>query len=229
MRSSGDMVAYMDKLIGKLVRKLDELNLREDTLVIFIGDNGTGKGTRSMMGANEVIGAKGSTTKAGMHVPLIVSCPGRIKGGLVFNDLIDSTDFFPTLLEAAGVSAPGGLTLDGRSFFSQLVGKKAQPRQWIYAWYSPRQGTDLSVAEFAFNQQYKLYKNGRFFDTQSDPGEERPLQVSSLTGTAAAASKVLQEALDGYRGARPAELDAAINGAGKVRDAKKATGKKRAN
>lgn len=69
----GDMVEYMDKLIGKLVTTLDEQSIRDNTLVIFLGDNGTGKGTKSRMGDRVMIGGKGSTTDAGMHVPCIVS------------------------------------------------------------------------------------------------------------------------------------------------------------
>jgi arylsulfatase A len=100
----GDMVAYMDKLIGKLVARLDALGIRDNTLLIFVGDNGTGRGTRSMMGDRPVIGGKGTTTDAGMHVPLIVSWPGKVSHGMVCGDLVDSTDFVPTLLDAASVS-----------------------------------------------------------------------------------------------------------------------------
>ena len=115
----GDMVAYMDKLIGKLVARLDALGIRDNTLLLFVGDNGTGRGTRSMMGDKLVIGGKGTTTDAGMHVPLIVNWPGKIAAGSVCSDLVDSTDFLPTLLDAAGVTAPSGLKLDGRTFLPQ--------------------------------------------------------------------------------------------------------------
>ncbi len=74
----GNMVEYMDKLVGKLVAKLDELKIRDNTLLIFIGDNGTGAGTESMMGDRRVVGAKGKTISTGMHVPLIVNWPAGI-------------------------------------------------------------------------------------------------------------------------------------------------------
>lgn len=89
----GDMVEYMDKLIGKLVARLDSLGLRENTLLVFVGDNGTGRGTRSMMGDKLVIGGKGTTTEFGMHVPLIANWPGKVAAGKVHADLVDSTDF----------------------------------------------------------------------------------------------------------------------------------------
>jgi arylsulfatase A len=202
-----DMVTYMDKLIGKLVARLDSLGIRDNTLLLFVGDNGTGRGTRSMMGDRLVIGGKGSTTDAGMHVPLIASWPGRAAGGSVCSDLVDSTDFVPTLLQAAGAAPPSGVTLDGRTFLPQVLGAEGQPRDWIYSWYSPRQSADMTVREFAFNQRYKLYRSGEFFDLRKDLEEKQPLKVASLDGEAAAAAKLLQGALDQFKDARPAELD----------------------
>ena len=210
-----DMVAYMDKLIGKLVTRLDSLGIRDNTLLVFVGDNGTGRGTRSMMGERLVIGGKGTTTDAGMHVPLIASWPGRITAGRVCPDLVDSTDFLPTLLQAAGVAPPSGLKLDGRTFLPQVLGAQGQPRDWIYSWYSPRQSADLSVREFAFNHRYKLYRSGEFFDLSKDLAEKQPLEVVSLDGEAAAAAKLLQGALDQFTDARPSELDRAFERASK--------------
>lgn len=202
----GDMVEYMDKLIGKLIDKLDACGLRDNTLVIFLGDNGTGAGTRSMMGQRVVIGRKGSTVDAGMHVPLIANWPGRIAKGTVCGDLVDTTDFLPTICEAAAVKIAEPEKLDGRSFFPQLSGKAGHPREWIYAWYSPRQGADHKIREFAFDKQFKLYRGGKFFNIADDPDEKKPLEPESLEGAAAAAAKSLQRALDQFKGARPANL-----------------------
>ncbi|MBI2948823.1 MAG: sulfatase-like hydrolase/transferase [Verrucomicrobia bacterium] len=206
----GDMVAYMDKLIGKLVAKLEALGLRDHTLILFLGDNGTGRGTRSMMGDRQVIGGKGTTTAAGMHVPLIANWPRRVVAGKVCSDLVDTTDFLPTLLEAAGEPLPADFHLDGRSFWPQLRGERGRPREWIYSWYSPRQRADLTVREFAFNQRFKLYRSGDFFDLNKDAGEKNPLKVSLLEGEEAAAAKLLQGALDQFKNARPAELNREI-------------------
>jgi arylsulfatase A len=199
----GAMVTYMDKLIGKLVARLDELSLREKTLLLFVGDNGTGSGTRSMMGDKVVIGGKGSTTAAGMHVPLVASWPGQISRGKVSSDLVDSTDFVPTICAAAGITLPADSKIDGRSFLPQLRGESGTPRSWIYSWYSPR-GEQLR--EFAFNHHYKLYRSGEFFDLAADPAEKNPLAVASLAGPAAKNAKDLQAALDQYKDARPEEL-----------------------
>jgi arylsulfatase A len=222
----GDMVQYMDKLIGKLLAGLDKAGVRENTLVLFLGDNGTGAGTRSMMGQREVIGGKGSTTETGMHVPLIASWPGHIARGKVSSDLVDSTDLLPTICAAAGITLPKDLVVDGRTFLPQLRGEAGQPRKWIYSWYSPR---GERLREFAFNHNYKLYRGGEFFDLKADPEETKPLQVASLSGEGTAAAKELQGALDQYRGARPSSLPqpegleagAKVKGKGKGKRAKK--------
>lgn len=110
------MVAYCDKVVGKLIAKLDALGLRENTLVLFTGDNGTGRGMVSKLGDKTVIGGKGLTTDAGMHVPFIASWPGKIPAGKASRDLVAFCDFLPTLLEVSGAKAPEGLKLDGQSF-----------------------------------------------------------------------------------------------------------------
>lgn len=142
-----------------------------------------------------------------MHVPLIVNWPGQIAAGKVCPDLVDSTDFLPTLLDAAGTSAPFGAELDGRSFLPQAKGKSGSPREWIYSWYSPRHSADRTVREFAFNQDYKLYRSGEFFDLRQDLAEKRPLAVKTLDAKAARAAQVLQQAIDRYARAGPAQLD----------------------
>ena len=203
----GDMVEYMDKLVGKLLARLDELGLRQNTLLLFVGDNGTGRGTRSMLGDRAYIGGKGLTTDAGMHVPLIVNWPGKIGAGKVCRDLVDSTDFLPTICAAAGVDVPASLQIDGRSFLPQLRGEPGSPREWVYSWYSPRQTDNLTVRELAFNQHFKLYRSGEFYDLTKDIEEKQPLKVADLQGEAAKAAKSLQVALDKYAHARPAGLD----------------------
>jgi arylsulfatase A len=205
----GEMVSYMDKLIGKLVARLDVLGLRDNTLILFLGDNGTGRGASSMMGERVIRGGKGTTTKYGMHVPLIANWPGTVAAGKAHSDLVDTTDFLPTMLEVAGLKPPATLKLDGRSFLPQLRGQKGKPRDWVYSWYSPRQlpNTAMTVREFAFNQRYKLYRTGEFFDLGQDVEEKAPLSVAALKGEAAGAAKLLQQAFDHYQNARPAELD----------------------
>jgi arylsulfatase A len=193
-----DMVAYMDKLVGSLVDHLDGLGIRERTLLLFLGDNGTGRGMKSMIAGREVTGGKGTTTARGMHVPLVANWPGTIPAGQVSSDLVDSTDFLPTLLDAAGVAFPPTLDLDGRSFLPQLKGERGNPRQWIYSWYSPRQNQNTKVTEFVFSQSFKLYRTGELFDLRTDSDEKTPLAGEPLSAEAAAAAAEFQAVLTRY-------------------------------
>jgi arylsulfatase A len=201
-----DMVAYMDKMIGRLDAKLGELGIRDNTLLIFLGDNGTGRGLTSRFRGADYPGGKGSTSARGTHVPLIASWPAVMKQGRVNRDLISSADFLPTLCEAAGVKVPADV--DGVSFLPQLRGERGRPREWLYCWYSPRQRLDLTVREFAFDHQYKLYRDGTFFDLAADPFEEKPpLNTAALTAGQTTARAKLQAVLDHFQNVRPAELD----------------------
>lgn len=203
-----DMVAYMDKMIGRVVAKLEELKLRDDTLLIFLGDNGTHGSVTSRFRGSDYRGGKGTTTARGTHVPLIVNWPAAMKQGRVSADLISTVDFLPTLCAAAGVAAPADS--DGVSFLPQLRGERGTPREWLYCWYSPRQRADLTVREYAATADHKLYRDGRFFDLASDPFEERSLQRDALPAAAAAAASKLSAVLDQFKDARPAALDRAF-------------------
>ena len=197
-----DMVAYTDKLIGKLITKLEELHLRDNTLVLILGDNGTGRGTPSKFQGRDVIGGKGTTTTWGTHVPCIGNWPGHFASGKIYPDLIDATDFLPTICAATHVTVPAELKIDGRSFLARLRGEQGQPRDWLYAWYNPSGGAKAK-AEFAHDAQYKLYTDGKFFDVQSDENEKSPLADTALDPTAKAAKSRLQAALKQYAGPRP--------------------------
>jgi arylsulfatase A len=208
VRHFGEMTAFMDKMIGRVVDKLDELAIRENTLLIFLGDNGTGGGVTSRFQGSDYKGGKGQTTRRGTHVPLIVNWPAVIKEGWVNGDLIGSVDFLPTICEAAGVDTPAGS--DGVSFLPQLKGEEGRPREWLYSWYSPRQRPDLTVREWAQDKNCKLYGDGRFFELTADPFEERPLERNSLSGEAAAAADRLAAVLEQFKDARPQALDDAF-------------------
>ncbi len=200
-----DMTAYMNKMVGHIDTKLSQLGLRENTLLLFIGDNGTHKTIASRFKDGKYVGGKGTTTERGTHVPMIVSWPGVIKQANVNNDLVSSADFLPTLCAAAGVTCPSNV--DGVSFYPQLLGKTGSPREWLYSWYSPRQGNDPHISEFAFNHCYKLYRTGEFFDLVKDPFEMDPLATTELAAPAADEAKKLQAILDRYRASRPKHLD----------------------
>jgi len=201
----GDMVEYVDKTVGRILNKLEELRLREDTLVLFTGDNGTDRPVVSQVNGRSVAGGKGATTNAGTRVPLIASWPRFTSEGRVCSDLIDFSDFFPTLCEAAAVTIPSGLAMDGTSFLPQIRGKRGDPREWIYCWFS-RDGETNLAKEFVRNKRYKLYRSGEFYDILKDELEENNLQDSALDQEVTEIKRSLQHALDQYKDARPPEL-----------------------
>jgi arylsulfatase A len=188
-------------LIGKVIARLDELQLREQTLVVLLGDNGTGAGTPSRFKGREVAGGKGSSLVWGTHVPGIVQWPGQLAAGKVCGDMLEAADILPTLCEAARVPVPAEVRLDGRSFLPQLRGEKGNPKDALYVWYNPEGGAKAKH-EFAHNAHYKLYADGRFFDTRADDLEKNPLKEVDLSPEAAAARSRLQTLLDAHRGLR---------------------------
>jgi arylsulfatase A len=209
-----DMVAYTDKLIGRLVAKLDELKLRDNTVLIILGDNGTGKGTPSRFKGSDVLGGKGTSTMWGTHVPGIGSWPGHFASGKVCGDMIDVTDFLPTICEAAGVKVPAELKIDGRSFLPQLRGEKGRSRDGLYVWYNPG-GGESAKFEFVHDQQYKLYADGNFYDVAKDDREVSPLADAALDDSAQAAKAKLQALLKQHAGPRDeafAKQGTAFNG-----------------
>lgn len=191
-----DMVAYTDKIVGKIIDKLEAAGLRKNTLVIFTGDNGTDRPIVSMMGDKEVIGSKGETFEWGTHVPFIASWPRSIPKGSVNSGLIDFSDILPTLCGAAGIEVPVDPLLTGRSFLQQLRGEKGTPREWLYCWYQPRGHNELKI--FTRSKKYKLYKSGEFFDLASDLLEKRPLKEAELSEVALEARAKLMDALAGF-------------------------------
>ena len=204
-RNFAEMVAYMDEMVGRLDSKLAELGIRGNTLLLFLGDNGTHSSITSRFQGADYRGGKGSTTRAGTRVPLIASWPGTVPSGRVCHDLVSAADFLPTLCTAAGQAIP--TRTDGVSFLPQLHGEPGRRRDSIYSWYSVRKAGDFRVVEYAFDRDHKLYRSGEFFDLATDPLEQRPLRVSELTGSAAAAAKKLRAEINRFSVARPAELD----------------------
>lgn len=192
-----DMVAYMDKIVGDIDRKLEELGIRDNTLILFTGDNGTDEPVVSMMNGRQVAGAKGESTDAGTRVPLIVQWPEVITRGSVCQDLVDFSDILPTICEAAQITVPDSLDIDGRSFLPQLRGEKGQPREWIYNWFS-RSGEADKSRVFARNHRYKLYETGEFYEVPEDYLEENPLDFENLDQEAREIHNMLSRVLDRY-------------------------------
>ncbi|WP_020531935.1 sulfatase-like hydrolase/transferase [Flexithrix dorotheae] len=176
-----NMVTYMDKIFGKLVTGLDSLDMLENTIVIFTGDNGTHPSILSRYQGQLVNGDKGNTTKFGTHVPLMVSW-GKLNKFKVktVERLVDFSDFLPTLSDLAKGKLPANLKLDGISFYPDLIGEKGVAKPYIYCDYNAK-GRDFKPKKYAFNQDYKLYETGDFYRFNQDFKEQNALPFNDLT------------------------------------------------
>lgn len=114
-------VEYMDHCVGRIVAGLDQLGLRDNTLVLFIGDNGTGGN------------GKAETTEMGARVPFIANGPGIVKPQGESRELVDVTDVVPTICEVAGIELSKDHIIDGVSFAPYLRGETKSLREWVYA------------------------------------------------------------------------------------------------
>jgi len=182
-----DNVAYLDKQVGALVAELDRLKLRENTLIVFSGDNGTA-GQSGTINGRQINGQKGTMMEGGARVPLIANWKGVTPGGRVLKDLVDFSDVLPTFAEVAGAKMPGKVMYDGRSFAPQLRGRKGNPRGWIFV----QLGRNWYVRE----DEWKLNQAGELFDMKDSPIVEKLVPGDSKDEAAAAARKRLQAALD---------------------------------
>ena len=193
------MVAYMDHLVGRVRAKLVEHGLERNTLLLFIGDNGTSTRIASVRDGREVPGGKGRSLQTGSHVPYLAWWPGTIPGGQVNETLVDVGDVFPTLVEAAGAGLPPGLELDGESLLPMLTGSGPAPdRDALFIHYESRWYAG-PPARYAFDERFKRYDDGRLFDLAADPGEQSPLDAASLAPEDAARV----EAIDALLASKP--------------------------
>ena len=199
------MVEYLDKEVNSLLDLLEQLGIRDETLVIFTSDNGAiGRLSFELADGTIIQGGKGSTTDAGTRVPFIASWPGVIPMNLTNFNAIDFSVVTPTLLHAAiapelSTSAMQGQLqrFDGPSILDQLRGEAGRPRGWAYNYYEPKRPANPNVfAEFVRDERYKLYRNGRFFDIQQDPLEKNALSANAGSLEANTVRTRLQGILD---------------------------------
>jgi arylsulfatase A-like enzyme len=178
------MVENIDDNVGRLLAKLDELKLRENTIVIFLTDNGP----QSDRFNGGMRGRKGSVHEGGHRVPFFVQFPAKFKTPKVIPNIAAHIDVLPTLLELCNVPLPKNLALDGRSLVPLLEGKSWAER----ILFTSNNGSN-DVKPFpgaARSQQYRLVNEGRgyeLFDLQADPGQkkniapEKPEVVAELS------------------------------------------------
>jgi arylsulfatase A len=176
------MVRYADRMVGKLLDALDRLGLADNTLVIFIADNGTdnvreASNVRTPFLGREVRGGKYFPTELGVNVPLLVRWPGRVAGGSTCAALVDFTDVFPTLCETASAGLPAKHLLDGRSLLPLLRGETKTHKSFLYTWGNFEQNSSkykqparntAHLLDVVRDERWKLYSDGRLYDLKQD-------------------------------------------------------------
>jgi len=171
------MVEALDLAVGKVLAKLDELGLRDNTLVIFTSDNGGLSTSEGWPTSNLPLrGGKGWMYEGGIREPLLMRWPDRIKPGTKIGTPVSSPDFFPTLLAAAGASPLPGQILDGVNLLP-LFSSAALPERALY-WHYPHYGNQGGAPAAAIRRgDWKLIEwleEGRseLFNLAVDLGEE---------------------------------------------------------
>lgn len=191
------MMRYADHCIERLIAALDQLGLRDNTVVIITTDNGTPArvgGTvqgRTFKAAADTM-VEGAMQDGSINVPLIVTGPPHlVSGGRTTAALTDSSDLFPTLVELAGARQPTDRRIDGRSLVPVLTSESAAKahRDWMHSQYATR--------HVVSDGRFKLFSTGAFYDLQADPLEGSDLARSSQAEHQLARRR-LQQVLDDF-------------------------------
>jgi arylsulfatase A len=197
------MIENMDSNAGRILAKLDELELTDNTVVIFTSDNGglhveMGKHTPSTSNAPLREG-KGYLYEGGIRVPLIVRWPGVTTPGSTIHEPAVSTDFYPTILDGAGVENHSDGGMDGISLRKLITGKDKPEREALYFHFPHFSNTGSTPAGAVRRGDYKLiefYEHGRLelYNLKEDIGENH-----NLAETKPELARELHQMLAGWR------------------------------
>jgi hypothetical protein len=152
------MCENIDWNVGRILEELQKSNLSENTIVIYLSDNGP-NGYRWNGGMK---GRKGSTDEGGVRSPMIINWPGKIPQGKIIKEIASGIDLLPTLKDLTGIKSEPKKTLDGISLAPLLMKKKAEwEDRYIYNYWRGK----ISVR----NQNYRLGNEGQLFNMVNDP------------------------------------------------------------
>ena len=185
------MVEALDLAVGKVLAKLDELGLRQNTLVIFTSDNGGLSTSEGWPTANVPLrGGKGWMYEGGIREPLLVRWPAVVNPRTVVSTPVSSPDYFPTLLEVAGVQPQPGQVLDGMSLVPLLKGGALPERAlfWHYPHYGNQGGApsaairrgDWKLLEWYEDQRSELFNLADDMGEQTDLAQTQPARAAAL-------------------------------------------------
>ncbi|MBF0198691.1 MAG: sulfatase-like hydrolase/transferase [Planctomycetes bacterium] len=193
------MVEYVDTCIGKIVKKLEDLNLRDNTIIIFTGDNGTDQPVKTNWNGIQVSGGKGSMKDAGTRVPLIINSPKWVNKGIVSDELVELSDIFPTLCDYSKASKESQPLMDGVSLYPSLTGKDGRYKPHIFIWY----GTQVLARSKNYMMIRNKYDGDPVFYDASKPFER--VQISTLTEKYQAPYEQLLKVIEDKVALRPAD------------------------
>lgn len=194
------MVKYEDKLIGQLRQKLVSAGIANNTVIIWMGDNGTDADIHSKWKGQVVGGNKSSTTEAGTHVPMLAYCPGKVLPGFIDTSLISLVDFMPTVADLAKTTVPAAYgKIDGISFYPQLSGSYTNVRPWIFCHFVGAGANETDpkfLRRYMQDHTYKQYDSlpnlsysKRFYNIKLDPAEKHPITQAKMTAKEKTLSK----------------------------------------
>jgi arylsulfatase A-like enzyme len=163
IRAALAMCENIDWNVGRLLKKLDELKVADDTVVVYFCDNGP----NGVRWNGDMKGRKGSTDEGGVRSPLLIRWPSRLGPGMTFKPIAAAIDLLPTLAELAGVPVASRKPLDGMSLVMPLMGIELEswPDRLIFSSWRDR----VSVR----NQRFRLDTQGKLFDLHADPGQRK--------------------------------------------------------
>lgn len=163
----GALITAVDHNVGRIVRRLEELGIRENTLIVFCGDNGWNAGHHGVWG-------KGNATipfnmyDGSIGVPMIWNHPGRIRAGQVLDQMVSSYDLFPTVLDYLGLSAPADRQRVGRSYAPLLLGRNPAWNDELFFEYCHARA--IRTRKWKYVQRADNWWD-ELFDLENDPGE----------------------------------------------------------
>jgi len=205
------MVYSVDESVGRVMSKLEELGIQENTVVFFFSDNG-GFGPVTSMAP--LRGSKGMLYEGGIREPLIVRWPGVIEAGGTTDEQVIGTDLYPTILEITGAARPTGQTLDGVSLVPVLSGTEElteRPLFWHFPAYleadrsvtGPWRTTPVGVVRRGRYKLLQFFENNRLelYELVSDVAEQRNL-ATALPDT----TRQLLQLLEDWRAATGAPV-----------------------
>ena len=195
------MCENLDQNVGRLLRRLDELKLSDNTIVLYFSDNGP----NSFRWNGGMKGRKGSTDEGGLRSPLMMRWPARIKPGTVVSRITGAIDLLPTLTSFANVPRVGAKPLDGQDVSALLSGQRsnANTDRMIFSHHNGQ----VSVR----TQQYRLDARGALYDMVADPGQTRDVTAQNP----AIAEKLSRAVTEWKKEVLGKEMSSAVADAGK--------------